>query len=236
MEAPWRTAVAQVFVDSLEEPGLRPAELHHLRKVLRLRPGESVCAADGRGGYRMCRMPAASSEVLVQDGDVVRTPAPVPTLRVGFAPVKGDRVEGVVQKLTELGVDRIEVLHTERSVVRWAQDRAARQRGRLGEVVRAAAAQCRRLWLPELRIADHGGPLPAGALADAGGRPMRTTDVDVLIGPEGGWTDTERAGRELIGLGPHVLRADTAAVVAAALMTGLRAGVVAPAGGGPSRC
>jgi 16S rRNA (uracil1498-N3)-methyltransferase len=177
----------------------------------------------------MCRMPPSPSEALVAEGEVVRTSAPAPRVRVGFAPVKGDRVEGVVQKLTELGVDRIELLETERSVVRWRGERAARQQDRLAEVVRAAASQCRRLWLPELRLSGGGGPLPAGALADAGGRPMRASDTTVLVGPEGGWTDAERASRELIGLGPHVLRADTAAVVAAAMMAGLRSGLVAPA-------
>jgi 16S rRNA (uracil1498-N3)-methyltransferase len=218
-----------VFVVSLDSPELGGPELHHLRRVLRIRPGELVCAADGRGAYRMCRLGDGSSERLQPEGEVCHVPAPSQPLRVGFAPLKGDRTEWVVQKLTELGVDVIELLVAQRSVVRWDEERAGRQHERLGAVARSAAEQCRRLWLPELRIVGGVAPLPPGALADAGGRAIRSDDTTLLIGPEGGWTDAERADRDLVGLGPQVLRADTAAVVGAALMAGLRAGVVAAA-------
>jgi 16S rRNA (uracil1498-N3)-methyltransferase len=114
-------------------------------------------------------------------------------------------------------------------VVRWDRERAGRQHERLSAVARSAAEQSRRLWLPELRITREGDPLPPGPLADSGGRALRADDTTLLVGPEGGWTDAERASRDLVGLGPQVLRADTASVVAAALMAGLRAGVVAAA-------
>jgi 16S rRNA (uracil1498-N3)-methyltransferase len=218
-----------VFLPSLDSLDVGGAELHHLRRALRLRAGELVCAADGQGSYRMCRMGAGSSEPLEADGEVCRVPAPSPSLRVGFAPLKGDRTEWVVQKLTELGIDVIELLVAERSVVRWDRERAGRQHERLSAVARSAAEQSRRLWLPELRITREGDPLPPGPLADSGGRALRADDTTLLVGPEGGWTDAERASRDLVGLGPQVLRADTASVVAAALMAGLRAGVVAAA-------
>jgi 16S rRNA (uracil1498-N3)-methyltransferase len=231
-QAPWRAATAQVFVESLEDLEPSESDLHHLRRVLRLRPGEVLCAADGRGGYRMCRM-SASAEPLEADGEVQLTEAAAPLLHVGFAPLKGDRTEWVVQKLTELGVDVIELVETARSVVRAGAERTERRlerrQERLGEIVRSAAAQSRRLWLPELRTNPAGAALPPGVLADAGGRPLERSDPCVLVGPEGGWTDEERSGRELVGLSTQVLRAETAAVAAATAMAGMRAGLISPA-------
>lgn len=222
--APWRAAAAQVFVDDLATVRLDDATAHHLHRVLRLRPGEVVCAADGLGGYRMCRMAAAGD--LDAEGEVQHRPAPAVELTVGFAPVKGDRPDWVVQKLTELGIDRILVVPTARSVVRWDGEREARHLDRLRRVAREAAQQCRRLWLPSVARADLTAvPTPA-VLADAGGRPLRASDHCLLVGPEGGWTDMERGGRELVAVGEHVLRAETAAVAAAAVMTLLRLGQV----------
>ena len=81
---------------------------------------------------------------------------------MAFAPVKGERPEWVVQKLTELGIDRIVPLRTERSVVRWTGERGQATVERLRRVAREAAAQCRRVWLPE--VGD------TAALRRAGGR------------------------------------------------------------------
>ena len=69
---------------------------------------------------------------------------------MAFAPVKGERPEWVVQKLTELGIDRIVPLFSERSVVRWSGARGQATVERLRRVAREAAAQCRRVWLPEV--------------------------------------------------------------------------------------
>lgn len=216
----WRDSAAQVFVGSLEAPEPEPDDAHHLRRVLRLRPGERVCAADGRGGWRMCVMTGAGE--LEPVGEIRREPAPVP-LAVGFTPVKAEKPEWVVQKLTEVGIDTVWVLQTQRSVVRWDDERAARNLDRLRSVAREAAAQCRRLWLPAVQ---RGEGLPVGAvLADAGGRALTPGDDLVLVGPEGGWSDDERRGAEVVGLGENVLRAGTAAVVAGAAMASLRLGL-----------
>ncbi len=72
--------------------------------------------------------------------------------------------------------------------------------------------------------------LPGAALADPGGRPPTGEDTTILCGPEGGWSDAERAeDRDRVGLGPAVLRAETAAVAAGALLGALRDGLVRPA-------
>jgi 16S rRNA (uracil1498-N3)-methyltransferase len=231
-----------VFVDDLDRPRPDEADLHHLLRVRRLRPGERVVAADGRGGFVPCRIgdapgpvsAGAVTEVLVVEGPVEHQARPSPGLTVAFAPVKGDRPEWVVQKLTEVGVDRIVVLRTARTVVRWEGERAGRAAARLATVAREAAAQSRRVWLP-----DVAGPLgldEVGAelgtelvLARPGGGPPSLEHPAVAVGPEGGWDEAELARFPgSLGLGPTVLRAETAAVVAGALLCGLRSGAVGP--------
>ena len=171
------------------------------------------------------------------DGAVQFEPASSPRLTVAFAPTKGERPEWVVQKLTELGIDRIVPLVSERSVVRWDAERAAGTRSRLGRVAREAAAQCRRVWLPEIcdvvAFADLAALAPPGAvvLAQLSGDRPSADQVVVAVGPEGGWSASELAsGLPTVGFGLSVLRAETAAVMAGALMVSLRTGTVAPVG------
>lgn len=236
-------ASAMVFVGDPSAPVVDSADARHLLDVLRLRPGELVVAADGAGRWAPCRVsPSAGrrsrdvdlADVLVADGPTALEPGPAPPVTVAFAPVKGDRPEWVVQKLTELGVDRIVPLRTARSVVRWDGERGERTLDRLRKVVREASAQSRRPRLPELTavatlatLATVAGGQPC--LADPGGVPLGPGQVVVAVGPEGGWDDGERSGLPLVGLGPTVLRAETAAVVAGAYLCGLRAGTVAAA-------
>jgi 16S rRNA (uracil1498-N3)-methyltransferase len=161
-------------------------------------------------------------------------PAATPALTVAFAPVKGERPEWVVQKLTELGIDRIVLLVSERSVVRWSGARGKATVERLRRVAREAAAQCRRVWLPEIadtvRFAELGALGAPGEVVLAqlsGDRPSVREHV-VAVGPEGGWsTDELASGLPTVGFGLSVLRAETAAVTAGALMASLRTGTVA---------
>jgi 16S rRNA (uracil1498-N3)-methyltransferase len=184
---------------------------------------------DGAGAWRRCRF----GDPLEPVGEVLRVPRPDPLVTVGFTPVKGDRPEWAVQKLTELSVDRIVVLRTERSVVLWEGERAAHHLERLARIAREAAMQSRRAWLPELvGVVGLGEALtePGAVLADAGGRTLTEGDRTVLCGPEGGWSEAEAASSpDRVGLGPTVLRAETAAVAAGALLVALRDGLVRPA-------
>jgi 16S rRNA (uracil1498-N3)-methyltransferase len=223
-----RRAAAHVIVAELEAPELDPADRHHLGSVLRLRPGEVVSVTDGRGGWRPCRVSAGCD--LVPEGDILRTSRPEPPVTVGFAPVKGDRPEWAVQKLTELGVDRIVVLVADRSVVRWEGERRSRHLDKLRVVAHQAAMQSRQLWLPEVTGPEAVRTLaayPGVAMAAPGGAPPNLAYPTVLVGPEGGWTAAEmEAARSTVDLGPGLLRTESAAVAAGVLLTALRAGLV----------
>ena len=237
-------AAAMVFVPDPAAPVVDDADLRHLLDVLRLRPGEPVVAADGAGRWVPCHVApgargrgsrgADPSGLLVPDGPAVDEPRRRPEVTVAFAPTKGDRPEWVTQKLTELGVDRIVPLRTSRSVVRWDGERGAKAVGRLRRVAREAAAQCRRPRLPEVSevcgLDDLARRAGAGfSLADAGGGPPGLDRPVLAVGPEGGWDPDERAAfGPGVGLGDTVLRAETAAVVAGAVLCGLRSGVVLP--------
>jgi 16S rRNA (uracil1498-N3)-methyltransferase len=232
-------AAAQVFVADPLTPLVDAEDARHLVRVLRLRPGEAVVAADGRGGWCRCLFRGADDPggLLDPDGPLRRDGPPAAALTVAFAPAKGDRPEWVVQKLTELGIDRIVPLMADRSVVRWGTGRAERALERLRRVAREAAAQSRRTWLPEIAPVTTVAGLVAATvgsggvrLAQMGGGPPAAGDRAVAVGPEGGWSPEEAAsGGPPLGLGPTVLRAETAAVAAAVLLASLRAGTVEPA-------
>lgn len=217
-------AVAQVFVTDLDAPALDPSDTHHLGRVLRLRPGEVVVASDGLGSWRLCRY-TASEPWIEPEGEVRFVPEHPKIVTIGFVPVKGDRPEWVVQKLTEIGVDRVVVLRSSRSVVRWEGDRAVAAVERLKKVAKEAAAQSRRVWVPEVsgvRSLEEFSQLGPIILAERGGDAM-SVDHPICVGPEGGWTDSELALCEgTVNLGDGILRSETAAVVAAALSCALR--------------
>ncbi|HKN40463.1 MAG TPA: RsmE family RNA methyltransferase [Acidimicrobiia bacterium] len=221
-------AAAHAFVADVEAPELATEDRHHLERVLRLRPGEQLTVSDGAGRWRLCRF-ATELELA---GPVQVEPRPEPEITVALALTKGERLEWAVQKLTELGVDRIVPLAAARSVVRWDGDRGVAHVDRLRRVARQAAMQSRRVRLPVVAgVHDFAtaASLPGAAMAERGGHPPTLATPVVLVGPEGGWDEAELAAPlPTVGLGPHVLRAETAAVAAAALLTALRAGLVTP--------
>ena len=167
------------------------------------------------------RAAGLAESALRPDGDPIIEPTQ-PNLTIAAAIPKGDRAEWMVQKLTEVGVSDILLLHCDRSVVRWEGDRAERQLARARRVVKEAAMQSRRVWLPlvsgpvpcahVLAMADVAIAEPAGVSPSAlGWRP-----ATVAIGPEGGFSEAELAAPVArVALGDSVLRIETAAIVAA---------------------
>jgi len=215
-----RSSAAHVFVESLLSPVLSTDDVHHLRRVLRLRATDRISISDGRGGWAIGVLAADDQVELL--ADVVREDAASPvTIAVGIP--KGDRPEWMVQKLTELGVGTIAFMECARSVVRWDGERGERQLARLRRVAREAAMQSRRVWLPTIPPVQPFAAVaasPGAAVAEPGGGPLGASISTVLIGPEGGFTTDELAcGAPLIDLSDQVLRVETAALVAAVLLT-----------------
>lgn len=214
---------------------------HHAREVLRLRSGDAVRIFDGRGQeFEATLDRVARQGVDARLGRAVE-PRPESALRLvlALAPLKGDRMELVIQKATELGVSEI------RPVVTVRTDAAARpalkgsRSERWDKVASGAAEQCGRAVVPAVAAATT---LPAllaepfdGArivLLETPGQsalaavPERPRAVLLLVGPAGGWdaTEVERllaAGYRAAGLGPRILRSETAAVAAVAIAQAL---------------
>ena len=228
-------AKAQVFVGDLTQPTLTADDDHHLTRVLRLRAGEPVIAADGSGKWRSCTYVGLGTP-LHPVGDIVEEETPATRSVVAFAPVKGDRPEWAFSKLVELGVDTIVLLMCDRSVVKWGDERGERHRLRLDKLAVGAAGQCRRVTLPTLvgpmTLHEAASAYPSLTLGQIGGDKPTSTLTSVAIGPEGGWSDAElRLGLPTVSLGSTVLRAETATVAAGQLLAQLRSGdVVAPDG------
>lgn len=212
-----RRSAAHVIIDDVESPHLSDDDHHHLSRALRLRDGEAVTCTDGRGSWVLTAFVKGQLQV---EGEVHREPTPTPQLSLAVVPLKGDRTDLVIEKAVEIGVDRLVIVSpTERSVVRWTNDKTTSVMDRYVRIVRSAVMQSRRVQVPEVV-----GPVALGSLTSVGvafaepggGTPIG--DVTTLvIGPEGGFSATELDGAPgVVDLGPGILRAETAAIVAAA--------------------
>lgn len=215
-----RRSAAHVFVASLDAPELDPGDVHHLQRALRLRDGTEVTVTDGAGNWSLGVFATGAVDLI---GERRHVTAPRRNVTIAAAIPKGDRVEWMVHKLTELGAAHIILLDCARSVVRWDGERATGHVDRLRKVVREAAMQSRRTRLPDVlgpvRV-DELCRRPEVLVADPDGLPLQLMGdrVTVAIGPEGGFTSAETAGATLVSLSDHVLRVETAAIAAAVLL------------------
>lgn len=222
MIAALRDSAAHVFVESLDAPVLGDGDAHHLLRVMRVKSRDVVTISNGCGGWRTC---VVSEDANVEvTGEVVVEPAPKWALTVAFSIVKGDRPEWTVQKLTEIGIDKIVLLApTARSVVRWDSGRSDKNIERLRTVAREAAMQSRRTWLPTVEGGVALAELKNAFIADPDGVPVDASHQTIAIGPEGGFTKEEIAfSHTTVSLGDTILRAETAAISAAVLMSRYR--------------
>lgn len=209
---------------------------HYLRDVLRLLPGAAVEVFDGAGAaYDATLGDGFDALVLGARREARRAGAAVALL---FALSKGEKMDLVVQKATELGVSAVAPFAAARSVVRLDAERGAERAARWRRIAGEAARQCGRADVPEIlapaSLAAALAALPPGAAAyvfHPGGAPLGSAAhpasgaavYAAVVGPEGGLTDAEveaceRAGARRAGLGPRVLRAETAAIVAVTLL------------------
>jgi 16S rRNA (uracil1498-N3)-methyltransferase len=221
------------FVNAALSPGhveLKGPEAHHLAVVCRVRPGDAVCLFNGDGREYPARVAAATKRRV----DLEITGFEAPERELGFrlevaAPLpKGDRAQFLLEKLTELGATAFTPLQTERSVRHLGETKSEK----LQRYVIEASKQCGRNVLLEVRrLTDwatfcQGAGLPpqrflAHPSAERGTRNAERGDVVYAVGPEGGFTDAEvelgRAGGwRTVGLGPRILRVETAALALAA--------------------
>ena len=214
-----RNSEAHVFVDSLAAPQLAFEDEHHLDRSLRLEETDPVSVSDGQGRWATATWSRRRGLELTSQ---IHIEPERPSLTIGCAIPKGDRPELVVQKLTELGINRIAFFETTRSVVRWDAERRSKQAERLNRIAKEAAMQSRRTYLPRIefttfeRIIEQNGM----AMAEPGGRdPIDAVVTGILVGPEGGFDGDELDfAVPKIGLSRHILRVETAAIVAAAML------------------
>lgn len=193
---------------------------HHLRRVLRLRDGDVVSITDGQGRWCLAAAIVDGNALRLEaTAPVVVEPAPTRTVTIAAAMPKGDRLDWMVQKVTELGVDRLVLLHAEHSVVRWKPDRIEHQLARLQRIADEALRQSRRVMRMTIDAPVAATDvLGRFVVAEPGGRKLRADDIAVAVGPEGGWSASELAAcRDRIDLGPTILRTETAAVAVSTL-------------------
>jgi 16S rRNA (uracil1498-N3)-methyltransferase len=214
-----RNSEAHVFVPSLPTTAIGHDDEHHLDRVLRLEPTDIITVSDGAGRWATANWSRLRGLTIISE---IHLEPARDTLTIGCAIPKGDRPELVVQKLTELGVDRILLFETARSVVRWDDEKRPRQLERLRRIAHDASMQSRRVHLPVVDCVDFDQAIQFSgvAMAEPGGRDVLDESIStVLIGPEGGFDSDELDyAVPKIELSRYVLRVETAAIVAAAVL------------------
>jgi len=221
-----------------ERAELTPEARHYLRDVLRLAPGDEVELFDGRGAAWSARIGPGFEALALADRR--EAAAGGPAIHLLFALAKGEKVDLVVQKATELGVARLAPFAAERSVVRLEPEKGAERAERWRRIAEEAARQCGRSDVPEVAapasLAAALAALPTGVrllvLHGEGGAPLPSLPLEgaagvaAVVGPEGGLTAAEldacrAAGAARASLGPRTLRAETAAIAIVALLQSL---------------
>lgn len=209
------------------ELALDPGQAHYLRAVMRCRTGDAVRLFNARDGEWRAVLTVDKRRVVAAVGEQLRAPVAVRGPVLWIAPLKRQRFELVVEKATELGIAALQPVTTAHGVVERVNA------ARLGAIAREAAEQSERSSVPELRplvpladalaARDPAPPLYV-ALARTAAPPLDDAvrahgAGDLLIGPEGGFSDAEKVrlaaapGAVVVALGPRILRAETAAIV-----------------------
>lgn len=232
----------RILVDHIPAAGGRLVvagdEAEHAVRVKRLEPGDAAELLDGMGVVASARVESvqrgargrgALLEVAIVHRFETPFPGVSPVVEVFTAVPKGPRADEMVDQLSQVGAACWSPLETARSVMEPREGKWSR----LERIARESAKQCGRSWVMRLgrpatlteALGSDGGPV---VLADASGRPWSddltgALSVRVLIGPEGGWTPKElelarRSGARIVRFGPNVMRIETAAVAACAVL------------------
>jgi 16S rRNA (uracil1498-N3)-methyltransferase len=227
----------RIYLEASLEVGetirLDPENSHYLTRVMRLKAGDALRCFDGTGREHAARLanpnPRSCSIEIAQE--LRHSAEPPLKLHLAQGWLKGQAMDSVIQKATELGVTDIWPIEAMRSNVRIDAGRTARRLLHWRGIARSSTEQSERLFLPRLHeprrleaFVDHRPCqrlilLDPGAAALPGGLPFDS--LALMVGPEGGWTEHERqmaeaAGADRCGLGNLVLRAETAPIAALA--------------------
>jgi 16S rRNA (uracil1498-N3)-methyltransferase len=227
------------FVEAIQRGHARitDQDAHHLTRVLRVEPGQKFEISDNRNVYLAEVETARKDLVSFAILNEIDAPEPVVHTDLFAALIRFERFEWLLEKATELGVDRVTPIQTDRSE-KGLEHAAEKRLGRWSRIAREASEQSRRTRLPEIESAIRlEDALQAGegyryALEEAEAPPILSVLPDtrqpgdrvaLLVGPEGGWTDRERAaiaaaGWKPVSLGQNILRAETAALAALAIV------------------
>lgn len=238
--------MAHFFVDESLDPGectpgstvvIGGSEARHAVTVSRVREGERLLIGNGSGLIVSGTVATASAaELRLEVSETNTTPAPTPRITLVQALAKGDRDELAIQAATELGIDEVVPWSASRSVSRWEGAKLVKGRDRWSSIVREAAKQSIRAWLPSVATLATTKDLARRA---AGTRMLlleptasvRLTaleidplaDICLVVGPEGGITPAEletltEAGALAVRLGDTILRTSTAGPAALAVL------------------
>ena len=217
----------------------------HIRRSLRMRPGNNLTLCDGQGNDYYCEITSFEGEDVMLKV-LYRTPTTCePTTRVTLYQglPKGDKLEWIIQKAVELGVYAVVPVETARSISRIdeASDRSANKQKRLQKIADEAAGQSGRGILPKVetplnfkqaleRIRNEGSPVivfyEGGGSSLGGMIDPSCKNISIVIGPEGGFEPSEIEALKDIGaqtgtLGPRILRCETAPIAALAVIMSL---------------
>ena len=215
---------------------LEPGPGVHIARALRMREGDKLTLFNGEGGEYPGEIAAIGKKKVVVTTGAHRALELESDLRIhlGIAVSRGDRMDWVIQKATELGVDALTPLFTERTEVKLAGDRAAKKIHHWQQIAISACEQCGRNRLPVVQglqdishwLASTEGQRKfvlhhrADAIGAASDKPA---SIALLVGPEGGLADkeiaaAEQAGFQSLRLGPRILRTETAPLAAIAIL------------------
>ena len=233
---PWFIAAPEAWTEN--EVVLPKDESHHALKVMRVSPPDVIVVTDGKGKVARCAAARTEGDLLVAELLEVDERRPVkPRIVVYQGAAKGQKIDGIVERLAELGVAEVWVYESSRSVVKWDESKVAKLGERWRAIARAAAKQSRSPF-----ILEAGGGLSwtelqrriakepqAVVLWEEASFPLRTAlvgtveRVALVVGPEGGLDRSEAealadAGAQLVSLGPQILRTENAAVVTTAAL------------------
>jgi len=226
------------FVDRIDgdRAELTGDDARHLARVLRAEVGQQYELSDNQRAYLAEISALSAQRVAFRIVEPLAPEPPAPAITIFASLIKFDRFEWLIEKATELGVARIvpvDAERTEKGLARAAAKRVERWR----KIARESSQQARRVHMPEIALpvtfdaaVSDSSPFRYFLEEQPGARPLPDVlpaahgTVSILTGPEGGWTAQEReraaqAGWNPVSLGPNVLRAETAAMAALAILT-----------------